>query len=87
MRGPVAQFWSERTPDKREVIGSIPIRPTNELCLRVYLCLSWRRLSKKNATRLLENCIEREDKEALRKSGGHSLRGERSMLMSNYEAC
>ena len=27
--GPVAQFWLERTPDKREVIGSSPIRPTS----------------------------------------------------------
>ena len=29
--GPVAQFWLERTPDKREVIGSSPIRPTKIL--------------------------------------------------------
>jgi hypothetical protein len=27
--GPIAQFRSERTPDKREVVGSIPTRPTN----------------------------------------------------------
>ena len=27
-RGPIAQFRSERTPDKREVVGSIPTRPT-----------------------------------------------------------
>ena len=26
--GPIAQFRSERTPDKREVVGSIPTRPT-----------------------------------------------------------
>lgn len=26
--GPVAQFWSERTPDKREADGSSPSRPT-----------------------------------------------------------
>jgi hypothetical protein len=26
--GPVAQFGLERTPDKREVDGSIPSRPT-----------------------------------------------------------
>ena len=31
MHGPVAQFWLERTPDKREVIGSSPIRPTIHL--------------------------------------------------------
>ena len=28
MQGPVAQFRSERTPDKREVDGSSPSRPT-----------------------------------------------------------
>ena len=27
--GPIAQFWLERTPDKREVTGSIPVRPTS----------------------------------------------------------
>lgn len=27
-RGPIAQFWLERTPDKREVDGSSPSRPT-----------------------------------------------------------
>ena len=27
-KGPIAQFWSERTPDKREVDGSSPSRPT-----------------------------------------------------------
>ena len=26
--GPIAQFRLERTPDKREVVGSIPTRPT-----------------------------------------------------------
>ena len=26
--GPIAQFWLERTPDKREVTGSSPVRPT-----------------------------------------------------------
>ena len=26
--GPIAQFWLERTPDKREVDGSSPSRPT-----------------------------------------------------------
>ena len=26
--GPIAQFWLERTPDKREVGGSSPPRPT-----------------------------------------------------------
>ena len=29
-RGPIAQFWSERTPDKREVDGSSPSRPTTK---------------------------------------------------------
>ena len=28
MNGPIAQFWLERTPDKREVTGSSPVRPT-----------------------------------------------------------
>ena len=28
--GPIAQFRLERTPDKREVVGSIPTRPTSE---------------------------------------------------------
>ena len=28
--GPIAQFRSERTPDKREVGGSNPPRPTRE---------------------------------------------------------
>ena len=28
--GPIAQVWLERTPDKREVTGSTPVRPTNE---------------------------------------------------------
>ena len=28
MNGPIAQFWLERTPDKREVGGSSPPRPT-----------------------------------------------------------
>ena len=27
--GPIAQFWLERTPDKREVTGSSPVRPTS----------------------------------------------------------
>ena len=27
-RGPIAQLWLERTPDKREVSGSTPLRPT-----------------------------------------------------------
>ena len=26
--GPIAQLWLERTPDKREVRGSTPLRPT-----------------------------------------------------------
>jgi hypothetical protein len=26
--GPIAQLWLERTPDKREVDGSSPSRPT-----------------------------------------------------------
>ena len=26
--GPIAQPWLERTPDKREVTGSTPVRPT-----------------------------------------------------------
>jgi hypothetical protein len=26
--GPIAQFWLERAPDKREVSGSSPLRPT-----------------------------------------------------------
>ena len=26
--GPIAQFRLERTPDKREVTGSTPVRPT-----------------------------------------------------------
>jgi hypothetical protein len=26
--GPIAQLWLERTPDKREVTGSTPVRPT-----------------------------------------------------------
>ena len=26
--GPIAQMWLERTPDKREVTGSTPVRPT-----------------------------------------------------------
>ena len=26
--GPIAQLWLERTPDKREVVGSSPTRPT-----------------------------------------------------------
>ena len=32
--GPIAQFRLERTPDKREVSGSSPLRPT-ERCVRV----------------------------------------------------
>ena len=28
MNGPIAQSRLERTPDKREVVGSIPTRPT-----------------------------------------------------------
>ena len=28
LKGPIAQFWLERTPDKREVDGSSPSRPT-----------------------------------------------------------
>ena len=28
--GPIAQFWLERTPDKREVTGSRPVRPTKQ---------------------------------------------------------
>jgi hypothetical protein len=31
-RGPIAQVWLERTPDKREVTGSTPVRPTG--CVR-----------------------------------------------------
>ena len=27
-RGPIAQLWLERAPDKREVSGSSPLRPT-----------------------------------------------------------
>ena len=27
--GSIAQLWLERTPDKREVSGSTPLRPTN----------------------------------------------------------
>ena len=30
MNGPIAQFWLERTPDKREVTGSSPVRPTTK---------------------------------------------------------
>ena len=30
-KGPIAQFRSERTPDKREVVGSIPTRPTSKV--------------------------------------------------------
>ena len=30
-RGPIAQVWLERTPDKREVTGSTPVRPTSYL--------------------------------------------------------
>ena len=33
--GPVAQFRLERTPDKREVDGSIPSRPT--MCFILHL--------------------------------------------------
>jgi hypothetical protein len=29
LKGPIAQFWLERTPDKREVGGSSPPRPTS----------------------------------------------------------
>jgi hypothetical protein len=29
--GPIAQFRLERTPDKREVTGSSPVRPTTRL--------------------------------------------------------
>ncbi len=32
-RGPIAQFWLERTPDKREVDGSSPSRPTTLLLI------------------------------------------------------
>ena len=28
LNGPIAQLWLERTPDKREVGGSSPLRPT-----------------------------------------------------------
>ena len=31
MNGPIAQFWLERTPDKREVDGSSPSRPTTRI--------------------------------------------------------
>ena len=27
--GPIAQLWLERPPDKREVTGSTPVRPTH----------------------------------------------------------
>ena len=30
-RGPIAQSRLERTPDKREVVGSIPTRPTRPI--------------------------------------------------------
>ena len=30
--GPIAQFWLERSPDKREVGGSSPPRPTIAPC-------------------------------------------------------
>ena len=36
--GPIAQFWLERTPDKREVSGSSPLRPTNRAVARAF---SW----------------------------------------------
>ena len=29
--GPIAQLWLERTPDKREVRGSTPLRPTRHM--------------------------------------------------------
>ena len=32
--------WLERTPDKREVVGSSPIRPTIELNLFIWGCSS-----------------------------------------------
>ena len=30
-RGPIAQLWLERTPDKRKVDGSTPSRPINDM--------------------------------------------------------
>ena len=34
-KGPIAQSRLERTPDKREVVGSIPTRPTKWGCSSV----------------------------------------------------
>ena len=40
MNGPIAQFWLERTPDKREVTGSSPVRPTRPKHSAEYRVLS-----------------------------------------------
>ena len=40
--GPIAQFWLERTPDKREVGGSSPPRPTIIISIRIIIN-NWKR--------------------------------------------
>ena len=44
--GPIAQLWLERTPDKREVTGSIPVRPTNRVTVEWILVTSFSSLER-----------------------------------------